>query len=407
VTLFDIVHRQGAGLTVHIATATLISLGLVFGLLVIPRALQRFRLPAPLTCVVLGIVVAKYFPQMVGDHVMPVLAMLGISSLFLFAGLEVDLVALRKQWLRLSAYLLAGIVFLVIAAWVAMRYMNLPWQPAALLALGLFTPSTGFILDTLPHSGLDEGERRQVTISAIAGELVALAVLFVVSQATSTNTLITSSSILLLLIVLTPILFLALGKYIVPYAPGSEFSLLLMVAVICAVISKGLGVHYLVGAFVAGLVASLLEDRMATLASPTNLEAVRLFSSFFVPFYFFNEGLEVPAGALVWKALTYGLVLSLIILPIRLGKDWLAGILLARRSGSHAIRSAVALMPTLIFTLIIAGMLHEAFHIGDELFGGLLIYAAISTILPSFVLPRLTTASLDHPDMQVAQMTER
>jgi Kef-type K+ transport system membrane component KefB len=273
-----------------------------------------------------------------------------------------------------------------------MHYMHLAWQPAALLALGLFTPSTGFILDTLPHSGLDEVEQKQVSMNAIAGEITALLVLFVVSQAGSMRTLAISSGILVLLIVLTPIVFLALGKYVVPYAPGSEFSLLLMVAIICAVISKGLGVHFLVGAFVAGMVAGLLRDRMTTLASDTNLQAVRLFSSFFVPFYFFNEGLEVPAGALVWKALLYGLGLSLVVLPIRIGKDWLESHIFARRTARSGICVAVALVPTLIFTLVIAGMLHEAFHIGDELFGGLLVYAAISTVLPSFVLPGLATS---------------
>jgi hypothetical protein len=55
-------------------------------------------------------------------------------------------------------------------------------------------------------------------------------------------------------------------------------------------------------------------------------------------------------------------------------------------------RVSVALAPTLIFTLVIAGILHEVFHIDDALFGGLLVYAAISTILPSFVLPRLVVA---------------
>lgn len=393
----------------HIASATLIYLGFVFGLLVIPRALQRFRLPAPLTCVVLGIVVGTFFHSLVDDKVMPVVATLGIASLFLFAGLEVDLLELRRQIPRLTAYLVVGGLFLVGASWIAMHYMHLAWQPAALLALGLFTPSTGFILDTLPHSGLDEVEQKQVSMNAIAGEITALLVLFVVSQAGSMRTLAISSGILVLLIVLTPIVFLALGKYVVPYAPGSEFSLLLMVAIICAVISKGLGVHFLVGAFVAGMVAGLLRDRMTTLASDTNLQAVRLFSSFFVPFYFFNEGLEVPAGALVWKALLYGLGLSLVVLPIRIGKDWLESHIFARRTARSGICVAVALVPTLIFTLVIAGMLHEAFHIGDELFGGLLVYAAISTVLPSFVLPGLATSPVldssllsDGPERSIA-----
>jgi len=43
------------------SSTTFIYLAAVFGLLVIPRALQRFRLPAPLTCFAFGIIVAGLF----------------------------------------------------------------------------------------------------------------------------------------------------------------------------------------------------------------------------------------------------------------------------------------------------------------------------------------------------------
>ena len=57
-------------------------------------------------------------------------------------------------------------------------------------------------------------------------------------------------------------------------------------------------------------------------------------------------------------------------------------------------RVAIALAPTIIFTLVIAGILHESFHINDALYGGLLVYATIATILPSFVLPALAQKAL-------------
>ncbi len=378
----------------HISTTTLIYLATVFGLLVIPRALQRFRLPAPLTCFAFGIAVSLLFKSQVGDRVTAVVATLGIASLFLLAGLEVDLVEIRKQLPRLMGHLGIRALFLVGAAWLAIRYLHMPWQPAALLGLGLFTPSTGFILDTLPHSGLALDEQTEVSISAIAGEITALLVLFFLSHADSVRSLAISSSILALLIVLTPFFFLALGKYVVPFAPGSEFSLLLMVGIICAVITQAIGVHVLIGAFVAGLVAGLLTKRMTTLASHENLHAVRLFASFFVPFYFFHEGLDVPSDALVLKALLYGIAMAVFVLPIRIGKNWVECRYFSGRTPEGGLRVAVALIPTLIFTLVIAGILHESFHIDDALYGGLLVYAAISTMLPSLVLPKLAERTL-------------
>ena len=62
---------------------------------------------------------------------------------------------------------------------------------------------------------------------------------------------------------------------------------------------------------------------MTTLASAENLEAIRLFASFFVPFYFFHNGLGVPSAALVAKSLLYGFALAACIIPVRLGVVWL------------------------------------------------------------------------------------
>jgi hypothetical protein len=49
---------------------------------------------------------------------------------------------------------------------------------------------------------------------------------------------------------------------------------------------------------------------------------------------------------------------------------------------------ATALTPTLIFTLVIATILRDRFGIGDTLYGALLAYAALATLLPSFVLAK-------------------
>jgi Kef-type K+ transport system membrane component KefB len=380
---------------VELHTRTLIYLGMVFCLLVVPRALQRFRVPAALNCFALGIMVAAFYKPLVGDRVMDVAATLGIASLFLFAGLEVDLVEIRSQLRRLCWHLGLRIVFVGIFAWLAMRCLHMAWQPAALLALGLLTPSTGFILDMLPDSGLPVKEQNEVELDAVAGEMTALVLLFLISQAGSMHRLAVCGLALSLLIVLTPFLFLALGKYVVPYAPGSEFSLLIMVGVICAVITNSLGIHFLIGAFIAGLVAGQLKERMVTLISYENLQAVRLFASFFIPFFFFREGLNIPTGALVLKSLVYGAALLLAVLPVRIGKMWMQSRFLSGRSPAGSFRVAIALAPTLIFTLVIAEILHETFHIDDALYGGLLVYAAGTTLLPSFVLPKMTEQAVN------------
>ncbi len=172
----------------HFHASTLIYLAAIFGLLVVPRALQRFRLPAPLTCFVLGIVIAIFYKPLGDDRVGQVVATLGIAALFLLAGLEVNLVDIRRQIPRLSVYLAVRGLLLWGIAWLGMRYMKMSWQPASLLGLGLMTPSTGFILyeTRCPTPGLESAEQSEVSINAISGEIIALLVLVIVSQAGST-----------------------------------------------------------------------------------------------------------------------------------------------------------------------------------------------------------------------------
>jgi Kef-type K+ transport system membrane component KefB len=371
-------------------STTFVYLAVVFGLLVIPRALQRFRLPAALTCFAFGIIVAGFFKPLATDSVISYLSTLGIASLFLFAGLEVNLGDLRRELPSLAGHFALRGLVLVACAGLTAAYLHLGWQVDWLLALALLTPSTGFILDMLPNSGLDQVEQSEVALHAVAGEVTAVFLFLVISQADSVKTLLISGGAIALLIAFMPLVFLALGRFVVPYAPGSEFSLLLMVGLICAVITETLGVYYLVGAFVAGLVARSLKKRMTTLASEQNLEAIRLFASFFVPFYFFHDGLGVPSAALVAKSLLYGFALAACVIPVRLGVVWLQSHLMKHRGHRGSLRVSIALTPTLIFTLVIAEMLRENFAISPPLYGGLLVYAAIASILPSLVLPALS-----------------
>jgi Kef-type K+ transport system membrane component KefB len=376
-------------------SATVVYLAVVFGLLVIPRALQRFRLPASLTCFAFGIIVAGFFKPLASNSVIASLSTLGIASLFLFAGLEVNLGELRRELPSLAGHFALRGLVLVACAGLAAWFFHLGWQVDWLLALAVLTPSTGFILDMLPTSGLDPVEQSEVALHAVAGEVTAVFLFLVISQAGSAKTLLISGGAIALLIAFMPLFFLALGRFVVPYAPGSEFSLLVMVGLICAVITQMLGVYYLVGAFVAGLVARSLSKRMATLASKQNLEAIRLFASFFVPFYFFHNGLGVPSAALVAKSLLYGFALAVCVIPVRLGVVWLQSHLMKHRGHRGSLRVSIALTPTLIFTLVIAEMLRENFAVSPPLYGGLLVYAAVASILPSLVLPALSASPVN------------
>ncbi len=376
-------------------TSQLIYLTVIFTLLVIPRVLQRFRIPAPLTCFALGISISIVGVEYANDPTLALLATLGISSLFLFAGLEVNIHDLRKGIWLLLGHLFVRCIILAACVWIGTSYFEFSWQVAALLALAALTPSTGFILESLPNMGLNEDEKFWVTNKAIAGELLALLLLFLVLKSDSYESLAVSSAMLFMLAFGLPFLLILLGRTVIPHAPGSEFSLLVMVGLIAAYVTKELGVYYLVGAFLAGFAARQLREKMPTLASDENLHAVKLFASFFVPFYFFYSGMKVPEGALLWQSLWLGLIITAVVLPLRVVSIILQRLVVHKDAWKSSLSISLALAPTLIFTLVLATILHERYDISDTLFGGLLVYAALTTMLPALVLNKSVSLDVD------------
>lgn len=47
---------------------------------------------------------------------------------------------------------------------------------------------------------------------------------------------------------------------------------------------------------------------------------------------------------------------------------------------------ALSLAPTLVFTIVLAGILKERFGIPDYLYGALIVYALLNTVFPGFLL---------------------
>jgi len=378
-------------------TEQVIYLSIVFILLVFPRALQKYNIPAPLTCFALGMATVLAIADYSHDTTLSFLAALGISSLFLFAGLEVDLHDLKKGFWPLLSHLLIRCLTIAGFTWVGMHYLGFSIQVAGLISLALLTPSTGFILESLAGLDLNEKEMFWVKSKAIAGELLALLLLFMFLKSDSAADMGTSAAVLLAIAFGLPLLFMFLGRIVIPFAPGSEFSLLIMVGLIAAYLTKQIGVYYLVGAFFTGLAARQLREKMPTLASDDNLQAVQLFASFFVPFYFFYSGMKVPYGALQWESLWIGLAITAVVLPLRVGTVALQRMHVNKDEAKSSFDVAVALVPTLIFTLVIASILYDEFGISDTLFGGLLVYAGITTMLPSIILHKPLSLDVDNP----------
>lgn len=358
---------------------------LLFSLFVLPKIFQRYRVPSAITSFALGVACGQGLQLFVSDPTVILLSMFGIVSLFLLAGLEADLQALRYETQIIVQHLVISLFLLLIVAFFIQFMTGKDLRTSSLISLAILTPSTGFILDSLGAYQMDDREKFWVKTKAIATEFLALGTLFVVLQSSTVKSFGISSAALFLMVLILPLLFRAYAKWVMPYAPRSEFTFLLMMAVICAYMTKKLGVYYLVGAFVVGLAAQRFRKKLPSIASGKLLHAMELFSGFFIPFYFFHAGLSVRQGDFNLKALALALILIFVFVPLQVAKVMIHRRLALKEPYMRSARIGLSMSPTLVFTLVIAQILRDQFHIESFIFGALVLYAIFNTLIPSLV----------------------
>ncbi len=364
-------------------TSELTYIILLFGLFVVPRMLQGIGLPTAITSFALGGALGLGLGLFQHDPTVTLLSTLGIVALFLFAGLEVNLQELRGGSRVLVLHVINGVVLYAAATWLLWRFLGLELRPAILVALALLTPSTGFILDSLNSVTKDAQERFWIRSKAVATEIVALLALFFTLRSTSVMDFTVSTLALVLMIAVLPWLFRGFAKLVLPYAPKSDFAFLVIVAVACALVTRNLGVYYLVGAFVVGMVAQQYRHYMPSLQSDHMLHAVEALGSLFIPFYFFHAGLELHRDDFSLAAIGTGIGFTVAILPFRIIAVSAHRKFALKERFAQTLRISVRILPTLVFTLVLAAILREQYDIPSWLFGGLIVYAFLNTVLPS------------------------
>jgi Kef-type K+ transport system membrane component KefB len=360
-------------------------IALLFALFIVPKALQRFKIPAAITSLVMGGIASGMglFPD---NPTLHLLATLGIVALFLFAGLEIDGHELRQNIRALTWHAVIWAVLATATAVSAALAFGVSARVAALLALAVVTPSTGFILSSLAGFRLTAAEQRSVKTYAIGSELLALTGLFFVLQSTSVGHLALATAALGGVVLFIPLAFRMFSKLVAPYAPRSEFAFLLMVAVVCAYATRRLGVYYLVGAFLVGVAAQRFRGDHPGMSSERMINALESFGSVFIPFYFFFAGTQIARDQLTPKALLFGLLLVLVLVPIRIGVAGLHRLVALKESFTNSWKVGASLVPTLVFTLVIAGILHDQFDLPSDIAGALVLYTILNTLLPAYVL---------------------
>ena len=360
-------------------------IGLLFALFVLPKLLQRFKIPGAITSLLLGIAATSlgWFHH---DPTLNLLSTLGIVALFLFAGLEIDASELRRDASALALHAAIWTATASVTAVIVSAVLGVEPRVAALLALALVTPSTGFILSSLASFGLNTKEQKSVRTYAVGSEIIALGALFFILQSTSAKQLSLGIVAMLGVIVVIPLAFRAFASVVAPYAPKSEFAFLVMVAVVCAYATRLLGVYYLVGAFLVGVAAQRYRASHPAMSSEKMIDALESFGSVFIPFYFFHAGTEIVQGHFSLESLGIGLALIAVLVPLRIAVISLHRRFAFGESFRASRRIGAAMVPTLVFTLVIVGILERRFGLDEAIAGGLVLYTILNTVIPGFVL---------------------
>lgn len=364
-------------------------------LLIVPKILLRFRIPSGLTAMALGLMTTVFLGWFQDSSLLLMLSTLGITSLFLFAGLEVNYFELKDDIKILAKQMIKSFIIILVCSYILLHVLNINFRPAMILTLGLLTPSTGFILNSLANFKFSEEQRYWISSKAIANEILAILIMFFVLQSDSVGKLTISFASLILMIVIIPLLFRLFLKIIAPFAPDSEVTFLILLAFVCGVITREMGTYYLIGAFIVGVVAAQFRHFVRTEDSEKMFYAVGFFATLLIPFYFFKAGISLGKSAFSWQGIAYGLAFSLIFIPIRYGSVLLSIHLFLKDYWKDRLEISVSLMPTLIFGLVMSSVLRTKFQVEDSIVVGLVFYTIISSIVPTLILEKAPPEEYD------------
>lgn len=308
--------------------------------------------------VILGIVVGnfhQFFPvlsQLSDSRVFETITDLGIFFLMLLAGIEMRPGDILKAAKGASLIAAGGILFPMLLG-SGLAYVILPessWKLAQMLYLGVALSVTAvpITIATLVELGQQRSRIGTTIVSAaVFDDLISLILLAILVSVLNTGGGIELSSIFIL--GGKVLLFLAvtalIGHYVFPHTEKLtkrlrikhiEFSILLGWAFAFSVFAEVLGMHFILGAYAAGLFFSR-ETIDETLHNDIRIQVEAISVGLFAPIFFASIGMSIDFSALTVVPI---LVVAVIVAAF-LGK--LLGAGTAALAGGFSIRDALSI----------------------------------------------------------------
>ncbi|PKN85353.1 MAG: cation:proton antiporter [Chloroflexi bacterium HGW-Chloroflexi-8] len=300
-------------------------------ILITPLLSERIRLPGIVGLIIGGMIIGPYGFNLLGQGgVIEMLATVGLLYLMFSAGLEVDTFVFQKT--RNKAIVFGVLTYSIpqIFGIILGRFLGLEWMGAILLGSAVAS-HTLIALPVISQLGIMSNEAMSVTIGAtVLTDITAFLVLAIVAGNPNGSQIVIGTiikQIALILIYAALILFLIprAGKYFFQKfkSRSVEFQFMLLVLLIAAFSAELIGMHAVVGAFLAGLaINSSLPPHSAV-----KNQVMFMGESFFIPIFLMHSGMltDPKASILDPSSLIAGIALTIGAYLTKFLAAWIAG----------------------------------------------------------------------------------
>ncbi len=280
--------------------------------LITPMLSERVRLPGIVGIILGGMLVGPYVLNLLSpESGIEFLATIGLVYLMFTAGLEVDIRQFTRVRGRAAIFGLLTYFTPQIMGTALGRLLGLDWLGAVLLG-SAFSSHTLIAFPILSRLGVVRNEAVSVTVGATVmtdiGAFVVLAAVLGLRQGNLELGYFIRLGVMLVIYTLLILYGLPrLGKFIFHRLKGRavEFQFVLLILFISALLAELIGVHEVVGAFLAGLAVNTTLPRR----SPVVGHVLFLGESFFIPVFLLYSGMItnpmvfLKSGAVILVAL--------------------------------------------------------------------------------------------------------
>lgn len=372
-------------------------------------AIPRVKVPGVVLEILAGIVVG---PSVLGwveiDGPITVLALVGLAFLLFLAGLEIDLLSLRGNLLRLP--LLGFLVTLVVGLVAGVAFDLAGWVGSPLfVAIALSATSLGLVVPVLKDAGAAERPLGKLTIAGATiadfGAVILLSLFFSESEGGAASKLV-STGLFAAVIAAIGVALARAGRSMRLDAvlvrlqdTTAEIRVRIAVALLVGFVAlaASAGLETILGAFVAGaLLGTIDRDTMSHPHFRLKLEAVGY--GFVIPVFFVTSGVRFDLGALTESPSALARV-PLFLAALLLARG-LPALLYRRTLGTEATTVAALLQATSLPFIVTATQIGVALRAIESVTAAAFVSAGLVSVLvfPPVALARLRRVPGTLPD---------